>query len=154
MPTKERSDFAAQIRKKHAYMTWNPASPDKIDPERSLTIRRVLDLLTLPENESGNVCAGSDPKAAERLLRWLLTLYDETVSAATPRFIAPVISATPQGDAVAKWRNGEKSLSISVSPLCRAEYIKAWGKDISSERAVDDANAPGIRYTLYRWMTE
>lgn len=93
-------------------------------------------------------------QAAEHLLRWLLALFDETVSFALPRFVAPMVSATPNGDAVAEWWRGEKSLSVFVDPSGEAEYIKAWGKDIGSEMEEGDASVIETRQNIYLWLMQ
>lgn len=95
---------------------------------------------------------GESPSAATiGTAQSLLTSLAALVAGEHSPWIHPHISASPFGDVIFEWWNGDKQLSIYVSGD-EAEYIQTWGHGESVEMDDGDATSDENRRKFWSWF--
>jgi hypothetical protein len=82
--------------------------------------------------------------------RWLTNL-SQAVSRARLPWLDPHVAATPDGDVLFEWWNGERKLSVYVTSDS-AEYIMTW-KEAGTIRQDDgDAHGADAQEQIWSWL--
>jgi hypothetical protein len=116
------------------------------------TRAEIVALLSWREGWNGYDVAAPNSGAIKQALSWIEDLYEDILT--TDRgWIAPHVVADAHGNVVLEWWEGQKKLTIYVSPES-AEYVKVWGPDIFSDMEDGEVEGAEDRRALWRWLTE
>jgi hypothetical protein len=97
----------------------------------------------------GNVDA-PNPESIERARKWLRSMYADAVTSNTT-WIDPHVSSNEDGNVTFEWWNGDKKLTVYVSPE-ESWYIKVWGADVVNEMSDGTAESMEERQDAWQWL--
>lgn len=121
------------------------------DPNIVEDLDRITALRHIASDWDG--AAGEAPSAATiGTAQSVLTSLAALVAGEHLSWAHPHISASPFGDVIFEWWNGDKQLSIYVSGN-EAEYIQTWGEGESVEMEDGDATSDENRRGFWSWFT-
>jgi hypothetical protein len=107
----------------------------------------LAELATLSSREDDPLMQGVERKA----LRWLEDLYRVALALGAP-WLPPYVTANPTGEIVFEWWRGPYTLTVYVA-ADRADYVLAWGTDITREMEDGRADTLDALRHLLRTLT-
>jgi hypothetical protein len=114
------------------------------------TERNIRDLYRWPEGWNGYDAAKPNPASIAHAQAWITQLYRDVRAAL---WIEPHVIADADGDVVFEWWNGQKKLTVYVSPTT-AEYVKVEGPDITSDMEDGVIETARDRRDLWQWLLD
>jgi hypothetical protein len=77
-------------------------------------------------------------------------MYADAVTSNTT-WIDPHVSSNEDGNVTFEWWNGDKKLTVYVSPE-ESWYIKVWGADVVNEMSDGTAESMEERQDAWQWL--
>jgi len=118
-----------------------------------LGLRQKLTALQhLPEDWDGNGSVQPNPLAIANALGWLEEIYTQIFEAKLG-WLAPLITASEDGEVVFEWWRGDHELTLYFGADHQAEFIKVWGPHIKNEMADGKLVDPVGILALWKWLS-
>ena len=133
--------------------------PILIIPERDrpLTSDRLAKSFSSLKGLQNNWDGHGSPAPTEALMaeaRETLALLHAGSMARGLHWDEPHIGVNERGQITMEWWKDERSLTVFVRAKDRADYLKAWGKDIEAEMEDGELNRLSDFTALIRWLHE
>jgi hypothetical protein len=116
------------------------------------TIAKLRKMLDWPEDWNGHGAAKPSTPAILKASHWIIHMRADAGSTEAP-WLRPYVVPDQDGDIVFEWSNGERTLSVYVSPDA-VEYLKVWGADIHSQMEDDVMRTREDNRSLWLWLME
>lgn len=117
-----------------------------------LTTADLLGLLNRREGWNGYDAAAPDPDAVAQAYGWITRLFAMAVMTGLP-WIAPNVTAGPDGEVVFDWWRDDKSLTVYVEAQ-DTQFLRATGSEPGAEMVDGGAESLETCISLWSWLTK